>query len=50
MREIEASEAETHFSRILDEGGARRNRGNHPRRGRPIARLVPEAERRQAEI
>ena len=49
MREIRASEAKTHLPQILDEV----ERGETvviTRHGRPIARLVPEAERRQAEI
>jgi prevent-host-death family protein len=49
MREIQASEAKTHLPRILDEV----ERGETviiTRHGRPIARLVPEAQRRQAEI
>ena len=49
MREIRASEAKTHLPQILDEV----ERGETvviTQHGRPIARLVPEAERRQAEI
>ncbi len=49
MRHIQASEAKTHFPQLLDEV----ERGETviiTRHGRPIARLVPEAERRQAEI
>jgi len=49
MREIQASEAKTHLPQLLDEV----ERGETvviTRHGRPIARLVPEAERRQAEI
>jgi prevent-host-death family protein len=49
MREIQASEAKMHLPQILDEV----ERGETvliTRDGRPIARLVPEAERRQAEI
>ena len=49
MREIQASEAKTHLPQILDEV----ERGETvviTRHGRAIARLVPEAERRQAEI
>jgi prevent-host-death family protein len=49
MREIQASEAKTHLPQILDEV----ERGETvviTRHGRPIARLVPEVERRQAEI
>jgi prevent-host-death family protein len=49
MREIRASEAKTHLLQLLDEV----ERGETiliTRHGRPIARLVPEADRRQAEI
>lgn len=49
MREIQASEAKTCLSQLLDEV----ERGETvviTRHGRPIARLVPEAERRQEEI
>jgi prevent-host-death family protein len=49
MREIQASEAKTHLPRLLDEV----ERGETliiTRHGRPIARLVPEADRRQEEI
>ena len=49
MRKIEASEAKTHLSQILDDV----ERGETvviTRPGRPITRLVPEASRRQAEI
>lgn len=49
MREIQASEAKTHLPQLLDEV----ERGETvviTRHGRPIARLVPEIERRQAEI
>ena len=49
MREIQASEAKTHLPQLLDEV----ERGETiliTRYGRPVARLVPEAERRQAEI
>lgn len=49
MREIQASEAKTHLPQILDEV----ERGETvviTRHGRPIARLVPESDRRQAEI
>ena len=49
MREIQASEAKTHLPQLLDEV----EQGETiviTRHGRPIARLVPEAERRQAEI
>jgi prevent-host-death family protein len=49
MREIQASEAKTHLPQLLDEV----ERGETvviTRHGRPIARLVPEADRRRAEI
>ena len=49
MREIQASEAKTHLPRLLDEV----ERGETliiTRHGRPIARIVPEADRRQEEI
>lgn len=49
MREIQASEAKTHLPQLLDDV----ERGETvviTRHGRPIARLVPEASRRQAEI
>lgn len=49
MREVQASEAKTHLPRLLDDV----ERGETvviTRHGRPIARLVPEAGRRQAEI
>jgi prevent-host-death family protein len=49
MREIQASEAKTHLPQLLDEV----ERGETiviTRHGRPIARIVPEAERRQEEI
>jgi prevent-host-death family protein len=49
MREIQASEAKTHLPQILDEV----ERGETiiiTRHGRAIARLVPEAQQRQAEI
>ena len=49
MREIQASEAKTHLPQLLDEV----ERGATlviTRHGRRIARLVPEADRRQAEI
>ena len=49
MREIQASEAKTHLPRLLDEV----ERGETiviTRHGRAIARLVPEAHRRQEEI
>lgn len=49
MREVQASEAKTHLPQLLDEV----ERGATviiTRHGRAIARLVPEAERRQVEI
>jgi prevent-host-death family protein len=48
-REVQASEAETHFARLLDEV----ERGETiviNRHGRAIARIVPEARVRQQEI
>ena len=49
MREIQASEAKTHLPQLLDdvESGETVIITRH---GRPIARLVPEGDRRQAEI
>ena len=49
MREIQASEAKTHLPQLLDEV----ERGETiliTRHGRPVARLVPEADRRLEEI
>lgn len=49
MREIQASEAKTHLPRLLDEV----ERGETliiTRHGRPIARIVPEADSRRVEI
>jgi prevent-host-death family protein len=49
MREVDASEAKSKLSSLLDEV----ERGETiviRRRGRPIARVVPEPRRRQAEI
>jgi prevent-host-death family protein len=49
MREIQASEAKTHLPRLLDAV----ERGETliiTRRGKPIARIVPEPDRRQAEV
>jgi prevent-host-death family protein len=49
MREIQASEAKTHLPQLLDDV----ERGETviiTRHGRAIARLVPEAHRRQEEI
>ena len=48
-REVQASEAKTHLSQLLDEV----ERGETiiiTRHGRPIARIVPEASQRQQEI
>ena len=49
MREIQASEAKTHLPRLPNDV----KRGETiviTRHGRPIARLVPETQRRQEEI
>lgn len=49
MRQIQASEAKTHLPELLDEV----ERGATliiTRHGRPIARLVPETDHRQASI
>ena len=49
MREIQASEAKTHLPSLLDEV----ERGETliiTRHGKPIARIVPEATVRQAEV
>ena len=49
MREIQASEAKTHLPQLLDDV----ERGETliiTRHGRPIARIVPEVNRRQEEI
>ena len=49
MREIQASEAKAHLASLLDEV----ERGETvliTRHGKPIARIVPEAHRRQEEI
>jgi len=49
MREIQASEAKTHLLGLLDEV----ERGETviiTRRGRRIARIVPETDRRQEEV
>ena len=49
MRDIQASEAKTHLPQILDavELGETVRITRH---GRPVARIVPETSRRQAEI
>ena len=49
MREIQASEAKIHLPQLLDDV----ERGETliiTRHGRPIARIVPEANRRQDEV
>jgi prevent-host-death family protein len=49
MREVQASEAKTHLPQLLDEV----ERGETlviTRHGRPIARIIPETQRRQEEI
>jgi prevent-host-death family protein len=49
MREIQASEAKAHLPQLLDDV----ERGETliiTRHGRPIARIVPEVDRRQEEI
>ncbi len=49
MREVQSSDAKAHLTQLLDEV----ERGEIiiiTRHGRPIARLVPEAQRRQEEI
>jgi prevent-host-death family protein len=49
MRQIQASEAKTHLPELLDEV----ERGATliiTRHGKPIARLVPETDRRRSEI
>jgi prevent-host-death family protein len=49
MREVPASQAETHLPQLLDDV----ERGETiviTRHGRPIARIVPEAERRKDEV
>lgn len=49
MRDIQASDAKTHLPQILDEV-ERGETVRITRHGRPIARLVPETNRRQDEI
>lgn len=49
MRDIQASDAKAHLPQILDEV-ERGETVRITRHGRPIARLVPEVDRRQAEI
>jgi prevent-host-death family protein len=49
MREVQASEAKTHLPQLLDDV----EHGETiiiTRHGRPIARLVPDAETRRAEV
>jgi prevent-host-death family protein len=49
MREVQASEAKAHLPQLLDDV----ERGETliiTRHGRPIARLVPERDRRQEEV
>jgi prevent-host-death family protein len=49
MREVQASDAKAHLPQLLDDV----ERGDTiviTRHGRPIARIVPEADRRQQEI
>lgn len=49
MRDIQASDAKTHLPQILDEV-ERGETVRITRHGRPIARIVPEVDRRQEEI
>jgi prevent-host-death family protein len=49
MRDIQASEAKTRLPQILD-AVERGETVRITRHGRPIARIVPETNRRQAEI
>jgi len=49
MRDIQASDAKAHLPQILDEV-ERGETVRITRHGRPIARIVPEANRRQEEI
>lgn len=49
MRQVQASEAKTHLPRLLDEV-ARGATIVVTRYGRPIARIVPETEGREAEV
>ena len=49
MRDIQASDAKVHLPQILDEV-ERGETVRITRHGRPIARIVPEANRRQEEI
>ncbi|MDE2515605.1 MAG: type II toxin-antitoxin system prevent-host-death family antitoxin [Rhodospirillales bacterium] len=49
MRDIQASDAKTHLPQILD-AVERGETVRITRHGRAIARIVPESDRRQAEI
>lgn len=49
MRDIQSSEAKPHLPQILDDV-ERSETVRITRHGRPIARLVPETDRRQVEI
>ena len=49
MRDIQASEAKTHLPQLLD-AVERGETLRITRHGRPIARIVPEANRRQEEV
>ena len=49
MREFQASDAKTHLPQILD-SVERGQTVRITRRGRPIARLVPETDCRQSEV
>ena len=49
MRDVQASEAKAHLLKLLD-AVERGETIRITRRGQPIARLVPEAERRRAEV
>ncbi len=49
MRDIQASDAKTHLPQILDDV-ERGETVRITRHGRPIARIVPETTRRQADI
>jgi prevent-host-death family protein len=49
MRDVQASDAKTHLPQILDEV-ERGDTVRITRHGRPIARIVPETNRRQEEI
>lgn len=49
IRDIQASDAKTHLPQILD-AVERGETVRITRHGRPIARIVPEIDRRQAEV